>query len=395
MVRLVLLLLLVLTGPARAQDPDRLRLDLVLDSREAPPFVGEMILATIRGTYRETITNEELKMRHMVAFDWVRLGHDRWTEQRVGGRVARVMERRIALFPKHAGRLEILPIAQELEILGAGGQRETVIVRSDPVVIDIRPKPAGAGQGWLPVRSLEISDHWSTDPGALDDDALAERRVILRALGATPEMMPTQPPLREPWLITFSPPEERDMQITPQGPVTTVVWRWSLRPITGEPGVLPEVVIPFYDATDRTARQVVLPASPIGYASFADNAASGWRSDLGARAPLVAVFLAAMGLVVALSLRSRAVIARPVARWQAAIRRRLSVWRLGRHLRARDFAAYRRLAAACMQKDGIALNARADLLKPFDEVLFGRGERPARAVLARAHRAVRARLIAR
>lgn len=73
MVRILILLLLLAT-PLAAQEHETLSLELVLDPRDEPPMEGEMILATIRGIYRETITNEELKLRSMTDFDWTRLG---------------------------------------------------------------------------------------------------------------------------------------------------------------------------------------------------------------------------------------------------------------------------------------------------------------------------------
>ena len=91
-------------------------------------------------------------------------------------------------------------------------------------------------------------------------------------------MLPSQPELREPWLITFTPPEERTVQLTPEGPVSTVVWVWYLRPITGAPGVIPQVDIPYFDTKDRTTKFVTVPSSPIGYASFTNNSSEGWQS---------------------------------------------------------------------------------------------------------------------
>ena len=277
MVRL-LLLLLVLAGSAAAQDRDASRLELVLDPRAAAPLEGEMVLATLRGIYRQNITREEVKLRPMTDFDWLRLGLDSWTEERIDGLPARVFERRLAFYPRRDGTLEILPIAHRLEVLGAGGKRETVIVRSDPVTLTVAPSPAAAGQPWLPLRALELSESWDTDPAKLSDGQSATRRIVLRAFGATPEMMPQQPVLRQPWLISFAPPEERNFQVTPEGPVSTVVWTWKLRPITGEPGVIPPVTIPWFDTGSRTPETATIPSASIGYASFSDNAAARWQS---------------------------------------------------------------------------------------------------------------------
>ena len=386
MVRLALVLIL-LALPAAAQDRDRLHLELVLDPRTEPPFAGEMILATIRGTYRAGITREDLKLRPMTDFDWSRLGQDVWSDQRIDGRSARVMERRIAFYPKRAGTLDILPIAHELEIVAADGGREKAIVRSDPVRIEVREVPEGAGDAWLPVRALELSDTWSVDPARLADGQSTERRVVLRALGATPEMLPPQPRLREPWLITFAPPETRDLQVTPEGPVTTLVWTWTLRPVTGEPGVLPEVTIPWFDTDARSVRRAVIPAASIGYASFADSGTSGWRSDPGVgRAHLL---FAALGLLLgsALILRHRSATPARLARIGRALRRRRDLYRLRGQANRGDLAGFRSLAMRLLAEDpsGNPLRDGA-ILEPIDAILFGPSPQgPAHDAVARMH----------
>ncbi|MFN3207474.1 MAG: hypothetical protein ACE369_00460 [Roseovarius sp.] len=371
MVRLLALLLLLAT-PLAAQAPDTLKLELVLDPRDTAPLEGEMVLATIRGTYRETITNEELKLRSMTDFDWTRLGQDAWSDQRIDGRTARVFERRIAFYPKRAGNLEVLPIVHELEIIGNGGQREIVLVRSDPVRIEVGEKPAGADQSWFPVRALEVSDTWDADPAQLEDGQSVTRRVVIRALGATPEMMPQQPALREPWLITFTPPEERNFQVTAQGPVTTLVWVWKLRPITGEPGVLSQVSLPYFDTTSRTAKTATLPAATIGYASFADNAASGWRGDPGVGWLHLAVLGASAVAAMILVLHGRSGVSGSVAR----LRRRMRVHRNLRHLRSYarrgDVPRFRALAVCLLFPSGPTPPTRTHpALRTVDSTLFG------------------------
>ncbi|MFZ5962512.1 hypothetical protein ACOXXX_06125 [Thalassococcus sp. BH17M4-6] len=393
MVRLLILVLLC-AGPLAAQERDTLQLELVLDPREETPFEGEMILATLRGLYRETITNEELKLRSMTDFAWTRLGQDDWTDQRIDGRQVKVFERRLALYPKRAGSLQVLPIAHELEILDAEGKRITVLVRSDPVIIEVREKPVGAGDAWLPVRALELSDSWDAEAARLEDGQSVKRRVVLRALGATPEMMPQQPPLRAPWLITFTPPEDRDFQVTAQGPVTTLTWTWSLRPITGAPGVLPEVTIPYFDTAARTNRSAILPAATIGYASFADNRATGWRRDLGVGLPHVAAALTGFFLILAVGARGHVLSSATLGRWRRNLRLRRDLRRLGRDARKGDVTSFRRRARHLLKADRtVPPDRNHPLLEPVDASLFGREGHGRPTELDPAFRDIRHRLL--
>lgn len=381
MVRLILLIVL-LASPLAAQERESLRLEVILDAPEDTPYEGEMILATIRGVYREKIALEDLKLRAMTDFDWMRLTQDAWSEQRIDNLPTRVMERRVAFFPKRAGDLEILPVAQELQIIGDGGKRRTVIVRSDPVRVTVRPKPVGAGDDWLPVRALELSDSWSADAGQLADGQSVERRVVLRALGAMPEILPAQPMMREPWLITYAAPEDRSVQVTPEGPVATVIWRWTMRPITGEPGVLPEVAIPWFDTIADNAATAVIPAAPIGYASFTRTAV--WRSGIGT-APLQAGLFAAVLLAICgATLRGRGMERSDIDRLRERIRRWRHLRDLRRSVSRSDLAGFRAGAAELLRSAGEPEDARGwRLLAQVDAALFGGRATPDRATLRR------------
>lgn len=381
MVRLILILVW-LAQPAPAQDAtpparDEARLELILDDPETAPFQDQMVLATIRGLYRVRITLEDLKLRPMADFEWIRLGQDAWTEERIDGRAYRVLARRIALFPKRAGELTILPIAHQIQYLDPKGQRTDTVIRSEPVRISVRPPPDGADDDWLPVRALEISDSWNEETGRLEDGESASRRVVLRALGATPEMLPKQPPMREPWLITFTPPEQRTIELTPQGPVTTVVWTWTLRPVTGEPGVIPAVTIPYYDTMEGRAGIATIPAAPIGYESFADNSADAWRSGFGTS--WISGLALATGMLVPLLLTAR----------RRRMRRGIAGALLKRLQHEADMRALRRAARrsdpVAVRMHAIVLIERAapsdrkkvgDILEPLDRHIFGGRKSP-------------------
>jgi len=139
---------------------------------------------------------------------------------------------------------------------------------------------------------------------------------VLRALGVTPELLPEQPAMREPWLITFTPPEERNVQNTKEGPVSTVVWVWKLRPITGEPGVIPEVSIPYFDTSQREEKSVIIPASPIGYASFASNNSEAWQSGFKASGWQWAAGLSGIFVAIFSTLRGMQFTSAPIKRIQ-------------------------------------------------------------------------------
>lgn len=267
------------------------RLTIELAPRAAPPVTGEMLVATLRGAYGLTILREQLEIPRGGDFEWVQLDRDMWSRQQVDGRSVAVMERRIALFPKRPGALTFGPLEHRMRVRGAGGQPEDVAIVAEPLRLAALPYPGSPGAATLSAEVLELTDALSADPATLPDGATLTRTVRIRALGALPQMLPPRPEMREPWLITFAAPEERSLLITPDGPVAIVVWQWHLRPRTGEPGVLPEFRIPWFDTRAREMREAVIPAIPFGYASFGRALGGAVWFEAGSVAALVAAFV--------------------------------------------------------------------------------------------------------
>jgi hypothetical protein len=262
MVKWIALLLALVASSAHA---DSLRLVVP----QTQPVVGEMIPIILRGEYTSLITLETLTFPNSDQYDWIQLARDQWRDEQVDGRTGRVLERRIAVFPRHAGPLTIGPVTHHLTVVGANNLREPLDVTAPPLTLTIAHFPAESTP--LSARSLTIEETLSAAPGALRDGETLTRRVTVKAEDTLPHLLPARPALREPWLISFAAPEQRTMQPTPDGPVTTVTWEWHLRPKTGEPGVLPAVAIPWFDTAARQMRTAEIPAIPFGYASFRDN----------------------------------------------------------------------------------------------------------------------------
>ncbi|WGD28319.1 hypothetical protein AncyloWKF20_10820 [Ancylobacter sp. WKF20] len=311
MVRWASLFLLLIAGNAYG---DGLRLLLPEGAR---PVVGEMIPVTLRGEYTSRIALETLTFPGSDDYDWMQLARDRWRDEEIGGRTVRVFERQLAVFPRHSGTLEIGPVTHRLTVVDEKNLRAPLDVTAPPVSLAVAPYP---GEGTpLSAQSLTVEDTLSAAPGALRDGETLVRRVTLKADGALPHRLPPRPVLREPWLISFAAPEQREMLPTLAGPVTTLVWEWHLRPKTGEPGVLPPVTIAWFDTVSREMRTAEIPALPFGYASFHDNRSGTARLPTSAAAfgamTLVFGILTGLGLCVCgLAPRRRADIRRALQR---------------------------------------------------------------------------------
>lgn len=337
MVRLLALLLL-LAGPGLAQE---MTLTLIPKPRQAEIVAGEMVPLTIRAVYDLKIANERLEIAPSEAFDWLQIAPDDWHEERIGGLPRLVMERRLALFPRRAGVLHFGPVTHHLTVIDRESRRQEMAVVAQPVEISVGAFPRE--RGWkLAAHGVTLKDELSTDPSRLADGETVTRRVTLRALGALPEMLPPRPVVSENWLITFAAPLERRLTLTAEGPVAEAIWTWQFRPETGEPGVLEEVVIPYFDTDARGMRSVSIPPLPIAYASFAESRVEA--GDFGPRDRLAGLAAGGAGLAAGLGIlgwrRAPAGAAATLARWgrRWSPRRR---WRIRRLARSGELLALR------------------------------------------------------
>lgn len=363
-------------GPAAAEVPGK-SLTLIVEPRVVPAVVGEMIPVTIRGVYDTEIALEEMEIAPSPSFDWVQLDHDSWRNERIGGVTRRVVERKLAIFPKTSGLDTFGPVDHVLTVIGANSQREEVTVRAQPAAISVGPLPDDPPfekpWGWRFAASrVTITDELSTDPSQLSDGEIVTRTVTLRAEGVLPEMLPPRPVIQQPWLITFADPIQKSFERDATGVVSTVIWTWRFRPETGEPGVLPPEPIPFFNTTTRKVEAVEIPPLPIAYASFGASQAPGGEMGRGARLAYLGALGA--GLLAGLALCALGVEGR--AGWSRRALRLYSpapLWRLRRAARAGDPLALRRAGEDYLAPgEARAPDRREEAFSRLDTAIYGR-----------------------
>lgn len=275
MVRLVLLLLMLLAGPAAAQDSLRIELP------QGRPIVGEMIRITLRGEYTGFIALEEMKFPDSQAYDWMQLAPDDWRQERVNGLPRQVFERRIAVFPRLPGDLVIGPVTHHLT-KAEGASRTALEVTAPAVSVAVAPFPAPGLP--LAARNLRVTDELSDDPARIRDSQTIRRRITITAEGTMAHFLPPRPDIREKWLISFTSPEIRETRLTEKGPLAFVQWEWSLRPITGEQGTLPPLRFSWFDLAKRELRGAITQPILFGYGYLGANTGGAARLPTAALA---------------------------------------------------------------------------------------------------------------
>ncbi|MCQ0987597.1 hypothetical protein [Jiella marina] len=356
-------------GPAQAQpkvDPGDLTLSVEIDAASPEPYVGEMILVTLRGTYDAFIALEKFEGIELPNFTWIQLGRDVWSKDRVNGRLFTTVERRLALYAEKPGQLAIGPFRHHLTLDAGDGTRFTHDVVSETATITITPKPTTNGGWWFPAKDVTLVHEWNVDPAQLANDATAIRTVTITAVGQPAEALPPPPRMRAPWLISFIAPEERSTELTPDGPVGTVRWQWRMRPSISQPGELDAFHIPWFDMTRREMRDVVLPSQRIAYAAIEEASSAETKSGpLAWALPLLlGLALPAAFVIPQRRLRSWRTIREDVSRFlprREDFAMRWAIWQ-------GDTASYRRLAAKRLRDRGLSPEP---VMSEIDAQLYG------------------------
>ena len=272
-----LVILVFLANAAIAQEaiaPEDVRLELSIEARDHPPHPGEMILLSIHGTFLVPVVREKLRQPPLPGFDWMQLGGDRWYKDFESGFEVLKFERRMALFPQAAGEIEIPAFTHELDVLTRDGETVSIVEVSNTRRLAAAPRP-GADQWWFPVRRIEVSDTWSNAPEALETGHSALRTVTLTVEGSAPQRVPPMPELTGAGAYIFPHPEHRIVSLGPNGPVTRVFWRWTVRPLEATAGYLDPIELAYFDTEERVGKRIRLSAQRIAHVIDPQGAATG------------------------------------------------------------------------------------------------------------------------
>ncbi len=239
--------------------------EVLVEPLPEAPYEQEMILIKIRGIYAKKPARHKLEQPIILNAGWMQLGSDSWSDAMHNGKAVNAYERVMAIFPQKAGKIEIGAFTHRMTFHALDGSWVERELRSEPIVIEVLPKPVTKGW-WLPARALTVTDSWDRAPDQLGQAELAHRTVTLEALGVQPGRLPPEPNMRSGGIMSFSDPVERSHELTPDGPVSRVTWRWTVRSITSTPAIIEKLQIPWFDTRTRELREAVLEEQRVGLA---------------------------------------------------------------------------------------------------------------------------------
>ena len=213
-----------------------------------------------------------------------KIGEDINFESTLAGRFFKVLERRFAIFPQKSGEIVIPPLEFEGEIIdtNAGnpiemifkqsgfvgsanftspfGAVKRVLIRSDPITVNVQPKPSAAtGKWWLPAYNVNITQSWQPAEPVFKENEAVTRTIKITADGLTGAQIPD-----------ISLPEDDYLKVYPgktkvsniggeKGIMGVSESSVVLIPTAAGELILPEIRIPWWNVKTKRMETAVLP----------------------------------------------------------------------------------------------------------------------------------------
>ncbi|MFG1350138.1 BatD family protein [Xanthobacter autotrophicus] len=226
----------------------------------------------------------------------------------IGRQNYRVMDLRYIMRPQRTGTIQIPSVALKAMIPtsppGAQEQARTlgrsdmtwlggvfdagrqVTVFSNPVEVEISPRPAGVTGWFLPARSVTLRESWSRPPGEAKVGGALVRTLRLEVKGASPGQLP---PLAAPevdGVRQYADEGKPEASSVDGGMGAVVETRVSVVPTRAGTVTLPAISVPWWNVVANRAETATLPAVTLTVAASADGStARAPASHVAAPAP--------------------------------------------------------------------------------------------------------------
>ena len=185
------LTLTVLPAPQGASSGAGEDVFLEVEALPSDPYVQQQVRYVVRLHVGVNLAEGQLDEPQVEGARIQRLGGDTRFQKDVANRRYEVIERRYALVPERSGRLQVSPPRFRGAAIDGGrggffGSGRRLQATGDALTLEVRRKPAGAPDPWLPALELTLGD----ESGALDGEfrvgepITLSLRVAARGMGA-------------------------------------------------------------------------------------------------------------------------------------------------------------------------------------------------------------------
>jgi hypothetical protein len=239
-------------------------------------YVQAQLLVTVKLFTRVSLQRYELTDIELPGVSITKLGEDSVSETLRGNQRYTLLERRYALFPESSGRLEIPSLLFSAMVNERQQRRRslfddfftqpqgrTVRVRSDPVNIEVKPKPADFPGAWLAVKALSLRENWQPNPPQFKVGEPVTRTLSLTAFGVDTSLLPELNLAELEAIKQYPDQPQSETKATLEGLSAVRQDKFALVPSHPGAYTLPEIRIPWWDTRNEKVQYASIPAREI------------------------------------------------------------------------------------------------------------------------------------
>ena len=252
------------------------------------PYVQGAVHVTVKIFIGAQLSHADLEFPTTDAVAIRQAGQDENGTSERNGQLYQVVVRHYVLIPQHSGHLVIPGPVLSAEMLvsrrqnnpndpfsgffgnspfsGMMATRKPIRVSADSIVLDVQPRPAGAGASyWLPARNVTLTAQWSPAQTQVHVGDPVTVNLHLQAQDATSAELPDLSSLLQLPAGMKAYPDEPKLKDFGQGDTIVGQRDQSVALIAAQPGqfTLPELRLSWWDTQANQAREVVIPAKTI------------------------------------------------------------------------------------------------------------------------------------
>jgi hypothetical protein len=264
----------------------RLFLETTADPKS--PYVQAAVHVTVKIFIATQLSHANLEFPATDAVAVRQAGPDQNSTTERNGQMYQVVVRHYLLTPQRSGHLVIPGPVLSGEALvsrqpnnandpfsgffgnspfaGMMATRKPVRINGDSIVLDVQPRPTGAGASyWLPARNVTLTAEWSPTQGQIHVGDPVTVNIHLQAQDTTPAELPDVASLLQLPAGLKAYPDEPKMKDTGQGDTVVSERDQSVALIADQPGqfTVPALHLSWWDTQANQAREAVIPARSI------------------------------------------------------------------------------------------------------------------------------------
>lgn len=272
--------------PGAGAPNSRLLLETTADPKS--PYVQAAVHVTVKIFIATQLSHADLQFPTTDAVAIRQAGPDQNGTTERNGQMYQVVVRHYLLTPQHSGHLVIPGPVLSGEALvsrqpnnandpfsgffgnspfaGMMATRKPVRINGDSIVLDVQPRPTGAGASyWLPARNVTLTAGWSPAQGQIHVGDPITVNIHLQAQDTTSAELPDVASLLQLPTGLKAYPDEPKMKDTGQGDTVVSERDQSVALIADQPGqfTVPELHLSWWDTQANQAREAVIPAKTI------------------------------------------------------------------------------------------------------------------------------------